>query len=95
MKSKVHQALCNVVNFNFRRLIKHAAVNDELMRATTILVHKHNFVIIVHALGHVIGGKNGNLSRLAQTIRAHERNVHPRNWKNAGAAIWSRRHWTN
>ena len=95
VETVVHHALCDVVDLDARRLVERTHVENELVRAKAVLVRVEHVVVALQARGHVVRVEDRDFGRALQALRAHHRDVHPRNHKDRRAAIWRGRNRAN
>ena len=75
VETVIHQALRDVRDFDAGGILDRAHVEDELVRARVVLAAEEHRVVILQALGHVVGVQDGALRRVRQTFGTHHSDV--------------------
>lgn len=95
MKSIIDQTLGDVFILNASCRFESPAVDDAFVRASTVVIHKENGVMRAQTLHDIVRIQNRDFRCFLQTLRAHHRDVHPRDEQDARAAVWRRADWAD
>ena len=87
VEAVVHHALRDVVDLDARRLVERPHVENELVCAQPVLVRVEHAEVRLQTLRHVVRVEDRDLGRRAQALRAHHRDVHPRDEQDRRAAV--------
>src|SRR5471030_1224271 len=86
VEAEVHQALGHVLVADAGGIGQRTQVEDALVRDQAVVARVQHRVVRRQTARHVIGVQDCRLGGGGQTFRAHHRDVHPRNWQDAGRA---------
>ena len=86
MKSVIDQSLRDVLDFHVRRGLELTTIDNALMCDKIAMSPVKRREIRFEPLRNVIGVQDRHFRRVGETFVAHQRDIHPRNRKNAGAA---------
>ena len=62
------EPLGDVLGLNLSRGLERPKVDDELVRASAVFAAEQNGVVVLQALGHVVGVEDRRLGRLAEPL---------------------------
>ena len=95
MESIIDQTFCDVFILNASCRFESTAVDDAFVCASTVVIHKENGVMRAQTLHDIVRIENRDFRCFLQTLRAHHRDVHPRDEQDARAAVWRRADWSD
>ncbi|ENO93134.1 putative metal-dependent RNase [Thauera sp. 28] len=88
VEAVVHQALGDVDLGDAGRGLDRPDVEDAFMRDAALAAGVEHRVVVLEALGEVVGVEDRYLGRALEALSAHHRDVHPRDRQDAGGAEW-------
>ena len=92
VETEVDQTFRHVFRTDARRILQWTQVENALVSNETVTTREQSRVVRFEALHDVVCVQQSDLRRLQQTIRTHQRDVHPRDWQNRRRPKRCRRH---